>query len=483
MNRPGPIAKSLLALALLASGAPTRADDDPKTAPSAAQLPAELRGAKIYRLPGGEEPGAALEDPIIYKGLAYEDINLERLVLKLSLGIKPVDRAATIQKIYFQDIRVNGVPVQVEPFDQEFKLSKTEAVDLPAPLKCTILFASLDSLAPLKQIINEDMVTVTGQSFLEVKLSTLQRIAVRAKRLVLPVTVKEEVPLQMFSDNSFLKMAANGVLDTLTNPSSGAAIALAKSHLAKITGDRALEQKSRASLYFLYSEYVLKDPQSGAAEKFAQSGAGFIVTADGVLLTAKRVVEPWKFDPQTALLISRDHLEVDAQSVHLAAWPVGATLLGADGSLDTQAALTTEKQTLRVLRKAPDAFETQNLRDPDSGEQAEVSVHSSGVNDVAVLQLVGGSFQPLELAGADEKLESGASLTLLGFPFGLSQARVNPKPLAARASIQNGLIHLDHGLNPGQAGAPLVNDQGKVLGLCTEPDQCVSIESLRKLIP
>lgn len=483
MNRPGPIAKSLLALALLASGAPTRAADDPKTPPSAVQLPADLRGAKVYRLPEEGRPGAALEDPIIYKGLAYEDINLDRLVLKLSLSIKPVDRAATIQKIYFQDIRLNGVPLQVEPFDQEFKLSKTEAVDLPAPLKCTILFANLDSLAPLKQIINEDKVTVTGQSFLEVKLSTLQKIAVRAKRLVLPVRVKEEVPLEMFSNNAFLKMAATGILDTLTDPASGAAIALARSHLAKITGERALEQKSRASLYFLYSEYVLKDPQSGAAERFSQSGTGFIVTADGVLLTAKRVVEPWKFDPQTALLISRDHLEVDAQSVRLAAWPAGATLLGADGSLDLQAALTTEKQTLRVLRKAPDVFETHNFRDPDSGEQAEVSVHSGGVNDVAVLQLTGGSFQPLDLASPDERIESASSPTLLGFPFGLSQARVNPKPVAARASIQNGLIHLDHGLNPGQAGAPLANEQGRVLGLCTEPDQCVPIESLRKLIP
>ena len=163
--------------------------------------------------------------------------------------------------------------------------------------------------------------------------------------------------------------------------------------------------------------------------------------------------------------------------------PVGATLLGADGSLDTQAALTTEKQTLRVLRKAPDVFETQNLRDPDSGEQAEVSVHSSGVNDVAVLQLTGGNFQPLDLASPDEKIEPASSLTLLGFPFGLSQTRVNPKPVAARVSIQNGLIHLDHGLNPGQAGAPLANEQGRVLGLCTEPDQCVPIESLRKLIP
>jgi hypothetical protein len=483
MSLPGPFAKSLLALALLAVSTPTWAEDEPKTAPSAAQLPADLQGAKVYRLPEEGKSREALEDPIVYKGFAFEDINLERLVLNLSLGIKPVDRAATIQKIYFQDIRVNGIPLQVEPFDQEFKLSKTETVDLPAPLKCTILFASLDSLAPLKQVVTQDKVTVTGQSFLEFKLNTLQKMAVRAKRLVLPVAVKEEVPLQMFGDNSFIKMAATSVLDTLSDPSSGAAMALAKTHLAKITGERALEQKSRSALCFLYSEYVLKDPKSGAGEKFSQSGTGFVIAAEGVLLTAKRVVEPWKFDPQTALLISRDHLEVDPQSIRLAAWPAGASVLGSDGAPDLQSALTTVKQTLRVVRLAPDKFETQDFRDPDSGEQAAVSVHSGGMNDVAVLQLTGGSSQPLDLAGPDEKIESASGLTLLGFPFGLSQAQVVPKPMAAKASTQNGLIHLDHGLNPGQAGAPLLSEQGKVLGLCTEPDQCIPVESLRKLIP
>ena len=328
MNRSGPFAKSLLALALLAISAAAWAEDDPKAAPSAAQLPADLRGAKVYQLPEEGKSREALEDPIVYKGFAFEDINLERLVLNLTLGIKPVDRAATIQKIYFQDIRVNGVPLQVEPFDQEFKLSKTDIVDLPAPLKCTILFSSLDSLLPLKQIVNQDKLTVTGQSFLEVKLSALQKIAVRAKRLVLPVAVKEEVPLQMFGDNSFVKMAANSVLDTLADPSSGAAMALAKTHLAKIAGERALDQKSRSALYFLYSEYVLKDPKSGAAEKLSQSGTGFVVAAGGVLLTAKRVVEPWKFDPQTALLISRDHLEVDPQSIRLACLASGSRAPG-----------------------------------------------------------------------------------------------------------------------------------------------------------
>ena len=81
-----------------------------KDAP-AGQLPAELRGAKVYHLDLEKTPNLAPEKLVIYKNITYQEINLDRLVLNLYLSIKPVDRGATIQRIYFQDVRVNGVPV------------------------------------------------------------------------------------------------------------------------------------------------------------------------------------------------------------------------------------------------------------------------------------------------------------------------------------------------------------------------------------
>jgi S1-C subfamily serine protease len=472
-----------LSFLLFAFVCPLSFGDKEKTQPASAQLPAELQGAKIYRLPDDDKSRRSLENPIIYRGLAYEDINLQRLVLNLSVSVRPMDRAATVNKIYFQDIRVNGVPVQVETFNREFRVSKKDTVDLPMPLKCTMVFSDLESLAPLKEIVHQDKLTVTGQSFIEVKLSTLQKIAVRARRLVLPVEVKEEVPLQMFSGNPWLKLAANGILDTLTDPASEAAVALAKEHLSKLTEGRALEQKARSSLYFLYCEYALRDPKTGASEKFSQSGTGFVVSADGKMLTAKRVVEPWAFDPQTLLLITRDHLEVDRNSLRLAAWPAGATILTGDGTPDFASALATEKQTLRVLRTAPDRFLKAEFQDPDSGEKQALEVHAGAESDVALLQASGGSFQPLEFVDPEAKIDASTQWILMGFPFGLSQTQANPKQVGVKASVVEGAIILDPGLQPGQAGAPLVTAQGKVLALCTEPNRCVAVDSLRRFIP
>jgi hypothetical protein len=483
-NPPGP-ARCLLALLLTAGYwiAPTLAPAAQKEQKEEAPLPAELRGAKIYRLPEKTKPGLPAEDPIIYKNLAYQDISLERLVLKLAVSIRPVDRAATVRKIYFQEIRANGVPVHLETFDQEFKLSKKEIVDLPAPLQCTIVFAEVDSLGLVKEIVNKDKIQITGQSFIEVKLNALEKLAMRAGRVVIPVSVKQEVPLEMLSGNPLVRMATGKILDTLADPSSGAAMALAKEHLARITQDRRLDLQARKSLFLIHSEYVLRDPKSGASEKFGQSGTGFLISPEGRLLTAKRILEPWKFDPQIVLLMTRDHLELDAKTVRLLAWPADATALAADGNFDPQSAFDSEKQTLRVLAMAPDRMEKQEYQDPDSGEKAELSLHAGGENDVAVLQLTGGSFQPLALAGPGDALAPEAKTALFSFPYGLSQSQAVPSLFWVKAVVQGDLLTIGRALNPGESGAPLLTSEGKVVALCTDASTCVPVEAVRKLIP
>jgi hypothetical protein len=451
-------------------------------APPQDQIPAELRGARIYRLPDEMKPGEQAENPVIYRGMAYEDISLERLVLNLSLRIKPVDRAATIRRIHFQDFKVNGMPVQIEPFEERFKVSKKEVVDLPAPLKCAIVFADLESVRPLQEIVNSDSLRITGQTFIEVKLNLLEKVALRAKRLVLPVPVDEEVPLEMFSGNPLLKMAASSILDTLANPATEAAAALAREHLAKVAADRVLSSLGRASIYLLYCEYALRDPNTGVAETFSQSGTGFVFRADGKMLTAKRVIQPWKFDPQIAFLMKRHRLKFDEKSYRLAAWPAGARILSPKGQLSLEGTFSTEKKTLQVLKAPRDRMEDQDYQDPDSGEQATLSLHVEGENDVALLRLKGGDFQPLPLADSTTKLGPDLKTALLGFPYALSGSHAEPKPFWVQGSATGPTITLAHVLSPGESGAPLVTADGKVLGVSGGTNECIPVKALGNLV-
>ncbi len=445
-------------------------------------MPTELRGARVYQLPEDSKSGDPSDNPVIYRDISYQDLNFERLALNLAVSVKPVDRAATVQRIFFQDVRVNGVPLHIETFDKSFKLSKTEVVDLPAPLKCAIVFSELDSFKPVQEIVNQDKLLVTGQSFVEVKLNALAKLALRTKQLVIPAPVYQEVPLHMFSDSPLLKLAAGKILDTLADPTSTAALTLAKEHVEKLRQGKVLDSLARPALYFLYSEYVLTDPKTKGEEKFGQSGTGFVVSADGKLLTSKQVVQPWKFDPAIAFLINRYHLEMAPESYKLYAWPVGTSLLSTDGKLAVQAALRTDNQTLKILKTGPDQPQAQEYQDLDSGERATLQLEPPGANDVALLQLSGGNYQPLSFAAAAPASPDFPTV-MFSFPFGLSHAQAIPSLSQVKATLDGATLNLDHTLNPGESGAPLLTADGKVLALAAGANRCIPIEVARALLP
>jgi hypothetical protein len=446
------------------------------------QLPAELRGVKVYHLDLEKKPEMALEKLVLIKNLSYQDISLERLVLNLYLSIKPVDRAATIERIYFQEVRVNGVPVHLETFEQEFQLSKTDVVELPAPLKCSIVFAELDSLKPVAEILQKDAIQITGEDFVEVKLTGVEKLAMRSKQLVIPLALNQPVPLNLFSGNPFLQMAAGKILETLSDPSSPAAVALGKEHLATLAAQQTLSAAARPALYLLRCEYALVDPKTQASENFIQSGTGFVVSAEGKLLTAKRVVQPWKFDPQIAFLMVHYHLNLDPKRYRLYAWPAGARVKSPDGGLDFQMAASSEKATLKLLKTAPDRVQKKDYQDPDSGEHATLNLEIEGENDLALLQLAGANLKPLAFADSAVETNEATKKVLFGFPFALNQSQAEPQAVDVQATTGNGAITLERLLNPGESGAPLLTPEGKVLGIASGAKQCVPIQAARKLI-
>lgn len=470
------------AAALLLGNVATFVFAGQKDNPQSSQLPAEIRGAKIYKFPEKTQPGVPVESPVLYKDIAYDDIKADRLLLNLSLSIRPVDRSATIQKIYFQDVRVGGIPVHIDTFESEFKVSNKDVVDLPAPLKCTIVFSDLESLDPLSQLVNQKQVQITGNSFIEVKLNALQKLAVGGKQVVLPVKLNENIPLQFLPDNPVLQMAAKKVLEVLSDPQTSTAIQMVKDHLARIAAENNLATLGKNGLYLVYCQYSLRSAQTKATEKFVQSGTGFVISADGKLVTAKRVIQPWKFDPHVAFLIKQFHLELDEASYKVSAWPAGAQVLSSDGQFNFQSALTTEHHTLKVLKTAPDETKTQDYLDPETGHNATIELDAPGTDDAAVLQLSGSGFSPLAIADPAAGAGGDLNSALLSFPYGLSQPLAIPKLSFVTTTTSGSLIVLDQTVNTGESGSPLVTMDGKVLGFAGSGKDCIPISAIRSLI-
>jgi hypothetical protein len=145
-------------------------------------------------------------------------------------------------------------------------------------------------------------------------------------------------------------------------------------------------------------------------------------------------------------------------------------------------AASSEKGTLKLLKTAPDRVQKKDYQDPDSGERATLELEAEGENNLALLQLAGANFKPLAFADSVSQTGEAAPKALFGFPFGLSQPQADPRAVDVQATTENGAVTLERLLNPGEAGAPLLTAEGKVLAIASGAKQCVSIQAARKLI-
>ena len=411
----------------------------------------------------------------VARSVAYREINLDHLALNLLVSMNPVDRPATVLRIYFQDLRANGLPVHVEPYDTVFRLSRRSVVPLPTPLRLSFVFAEIDSLDPVRRLVSQDVLHLTGQIFILIQLDVLESIVTGARQVVVPLDLDQTIPMHAFRDEPMIQSAVLRLLDFLSAPYSVGAAALAKQREEKLNRARTLKNAAVGRLFLVYCGYSLRNRKTHDVQRYSESGTAFLVDAEGALLTAKRVVQPWKFNPQVASLMAGSGYELDPNAYRIAAWPADAQVLDAKGELNLTNALSNIRHRLELWKIPADVME---LKPAGGANPAEmVSVHAEGASDLAWLKIISpvNAVTPLPPASQGE---TPTVATLMGFPFGTNQERASlqqatvtfePHPPADSPD----LVRLARSVIPGESGGPMVTADGKVIAICGGPKTCI----------
>lgn len=154
----------------------------------------------------------------------------------------------------------------------------------------------------------------------------------------------------------------------------------------------------------------IQDPRTKKSLQQQASGSGFVISSDGYIITNNHVIE----DTQSLTAIFADGQELSA------------TLIGADPS-----------------------------------------------TDIAVVKVYDGDLNTLQFCDSDS-LETGQIAIAIGNPLGLQHTVTVGVVSATGRSIRatNGrliddVIQTDAALNPGNSGGPLLNSEGKVIGVNT----------------
>jgi len=118
------------------------------------------------------------------------------------------------------------------------------------------------------------------------------------------------------------------------------------------------------------------------------------------------------------------------------------------------------------------------IYEPNKTYPAKV-ISRDPINDIAILKIQGNNFPFLELADSD-KIELGETVIAIGNALGefhdtvstgvisgLSRYITAFSGLSKQAEMLRGLIQTDAAINPGNSGGPLVNIEGKAIGINT----------------
>ena len=220
------------------------------------------------------------------------------------------------------------------------------------------------------------------------------------------------------------------------------------------------------------------------------SGTGFFVTPDGLIVTNKHVIQPWKFSAEVMAQIDAGFV-LDEDSLRMGAWPTGANLRTEEGEFDVDSGYFNGAESLTLHRTTEDQFEIRPTQLPD-GSTFMALVHAMGSGDVAVLKAeVSEPVVPFRMPRALPGVEKLDPVMVLGFPRGIALLEGRSAELSVAlgevSKIERSIM-ITAPVVPGNSGGPAVDRQGRVIGVATlTPGQglgiCLPSREFLELLP
>lgn len=250
-----------------------------------------------------------------------------------------------------------------------------------------------------------------------------------------------------------------------------------------------IERRTRGAVVLVVVHYRLVRGRESTMRQGV--GSGFFVSPDGLIVTNKHVLQPWKFSGDVGQRLA-DGWRLDEASVRFAAWTAGSPLFDARGELDFASAWDSAAGTLSIAAMPADRI-----------EERAAGLHGGGVHvgeyhalddaDLALLQArVERPVCAFPLAPRRDDVGTLDPVLVLGFPWGTSilegrQAVASSSVGVVRNAQEN--VYVTAPIVMGNSGGPVVDADGHVVAIATRTvgdssmGCCIRIERVLPLLP
>jgi hypothetical protein len=223
----------------------------------------------------------------------------------------------TVTRVSFERMRLGSAPFYLSPIAQRLELKSGQPQPLPS-IGMTIYFRDVDSPAPLEEAIRTGQIRITGDAFADVALNLLEKIALHqwTGRVAVPLDCPIEVALP---GGPVARAAALVTIHAAQAALDLAGSALHSARIAQKEWNEELKVEFAKSVVLAESRYQLR-MSDGQFMDVVTRGVGFRISREKFILTGA-LVEPWKYDPETAALLDSKRARLEQKSFDVLAWP------------------------------------------------------------------------------------------------------------------------------------------------------------------
>jgi hypothetical protein len=227
-----------------------------------------------------------------------------------------VGRNVTVTRIRFESMRLEDIPFFLNPVEERMELIAGRPVSLPA-IPLTVYYRDLDSLQSLEAAVRRGEVLVNGHARADLDLGLMDRLAIRQWHGHSELPIHSSIPLNV-PGGAVGRAAAVATIRAAQTAMTvrGSALNVWRSMQNDWTQD--LNKRYAPALVLAEARYSLL--RDGQRIDMTVPGLGFRMSGHQFLLTGE-MLEPWKFDPEVALLLELHEATVIENSSDLLVWP------------------------------------------------------------------------------------------------------------------------------------------------------------------